>query len=248
MSNTKERQKITPAIGILGLEDGHEEAFPQFESILGNIAHLQTFKFPVLYKRVKGLYYSTLIANPDPQVLKAVVEAAQELERAGVKAIGAACGFTAIFQRELAHAVDIPVFASSLVMIPMVHQMLKADQKVGVITFYQEKLTQQHFYNSGVTKEIDLCTIGLEGTGEWSNIFCNPDAPFDGEQFGRDVVEAAKTLVAKNPNVGAIILECGDLPPFAAAIREAVGLPVFDLVTLVNMVYETVAVDRWGTN
>ncbi|MDJ0797435.1 MAG: aspartate/glutamate racemase family protein [Calothrix sp. MO_167.B12] len=248
MSNRQENTKVTPTIGILGLEAGHEESFPQLESILGNIAHPQTFKFPVLYKRVKGVYYSTLVANPDRQALDALVEAAQELERSGVKAIATACGFSSIFQRELANAVDIPIFASTLVMIPMVHQMLKADQKVGVITFYSEKLTEKHFQNSGVTKDIGVCKIGLEGNSEWSKIFCNPDATLEPERFGTEVVEAAKTLLAKYPEVGAIVLECGDMPPFAAEIRRAVGLPVFDLVTLVNMAYEVVAADRWGEN
>jgi Asp/Glu/hydantoin racemase len=60
------------------------------------------------------------------------------------------------------------------------------------------------------------------------------------------VVSVAEVLVKDNPDVSAIVLECTDLPPFAAAIRQATGVPVFDMVTLTNMLYEAVAGDGWG--
>jgi Asp/Glu/hydantoin racemase len=46
--------------------------------------------------------------------------------------------------------------------------------------------------------------------------------------------------VADNPGIGAIVLECTDLPPCAAAIRMRTALPVYDIVTLLNMVNETI--------
>jgi Asp/Glu/hydantoin racemase len=50
----------------------------------------------------------------------------------------------------------------------------------------------------------------------------------------------AKKLVEENPDVGAIVLECTDLPPFAETLRSAAGVPIFDIVTLMNMVYQAV--------
>jgi Asp/Glu/hydantoin racemase len=57
------------------------------------------------------------------------------------------------------------------------------------------------------------------------------------EQLRDDIVERAKRLVQENPNVGAIVLECANLPPFAKAVQDAVNLPVYDFVTLTNFVY-----------
>ncbi len=57
-----------------------------------------------------------------------------------------------------------------------------------------------------------------------------------------EVVQAAKSLVSENPDVGAILLECTDLPPYAAAIQEAIGLSVYDVSTLMN--YGVVAAVR----
>jgi hypothetical protein len=32
------------------------------------------------------------------------------------------------------------------------------------------------------------------------------------------------------------LIQCSDLPPYAAAIQRATGLPVFDMVTLIDHV------------
>jgi Asp/Glu/hydantoin racemase len=39
--------------------------------------------------------------------------------------------------------------------------------------------------------------------------------------------------------MGALVIECTDLPPFAHLIQEKIRVPVFDIVTLTNMIYET---------
>ena len=53
-------------------------------------------------------------------------------------------------------------------------------------------------------------------------------------QAERDVVEAGKELVARNPDVGAIVLECTNMPPYAHALSEAIGLPVFDIYSMIT--------------
>lgn len=39
--------------------------------------------------------------------------------------------------------------------------------------------------------------------------------------------------------MGALIIECTDLVPFAHAIQARVGVPVFDIVTLTQMVHRS---------
>ena len=50
----------------------------------------------------------------------------------------------------------------------------------------------------------------------------------------------ARRLVADHPEIGAIVLECTNMPPFRADIQHATGLPVFDITTLVRMVRDAV--------
>jgi Asp/Glu/hydantoin racemase len=54
------------------------------------------------------------------------------------------------------------------------------------------------------------------------------------------MVRLAQRLVEREPAVGAIVFECTNMPPFADAVQRAVNLPIFDAVTLINMVHEAV--------
>ena len=40
--------------------------------------------------------------------------------------------------------------------------------------------------------------------------------------------------------MGAVLLECSDLPPYAHAIQREIGLPVFDFVTMISYVHSSV--------
>ena len=55
------------------------------------------------------------------------------------------------------------------------------------------------------------------------------------------MVEATKALVARSPNVGAIVYECKGMQPFSRAERREVGLPIFDWGTLLHYAYSAVA-------
>ena len=43
-----------------------------------------------------------------------------------------------------------------------------------------------------------------------------------------------------HPEIGALLIQYSDLPPFAHTIQKAVHLPVFDMTTLINWVYQAV--------
>lgn len=244
--NARKGASGVPLVGILGWEAGHEDTLSQLEQMAGNIAHPNTFDFPVIFKRVKGAYYQTVVVQPNDRVLEAMIQAARELEQEGIRAITTSCGFNAIFQRELANAVGIPVFASSLLQVPLVHRMLKVGQSVGIITANEECLTEQHLEGAGITRTIPVAIRGVEATGEFSKIHADPNAVLDVDRFQAEVVGVARALVGEARDIGAIVLECTDLPPIAGAIRRALGLPVFDIVTLTNMVYEAVAGEKWS--
>jgi Asp/Glu/hydantoin racemase len=57
--------------------------------------------------------------------------------------------------------------------------------------------------------------------------------------LGEEVLTVVERLAENHPEMGALVIECTDLPPFAHLIQEKIRVPVFDIVTLTNMIYET---------
>ncbi len=234
-----------PLMGMLGWEEG-KNSLAQLEVIPGNIVHPETFRFPIKYIRVKGANYRTVVEQSNEAVLAEMIKVAREMEAAGVRVITTSCGFNAIFQKELANAVAVPVFSSSLMQVPMVYNMLKQGQQIGIITADKKHLTRAHLEAAGIASSIPVCIMGVENTGEFSKVRTDPGAKVDTGKFIQEIVDVAKILASENPNLGAIVLECTDLPPASAAIRKILGLPVFDIVTLMNMVHESVVGPGWG--
>lgn len=218
-------------IGILV----NESYFPRLPGALGNAT---TFPFPVLYKVVRGATGERVVREPDQDIITRYVTGARELESQGVRAITTTCGFTAMFQRELAECVDVPVFASSLLLVPLIARMLKAKQLVGIVTADSRYITARHFDGVGVDPEW-VRLAGMEGCPEFERVVFRDQHELNVARMQEEVVGVATNLVAQNPEVRAILLECSLLPPFAWAVQEATHLPIFDFVTLVTMVHSS---------
>ena len=58
----------------------------------------------------------------------------------------------------------------------------------------------------------------------------------DTDVIEKEIIEVCDRMLKENPEVAAIELECSDLPPFAAAVHEHTGLPVFDFITMIKHV------------
>lgn len=234
----------TPLIGILCWEEGcSPRGLVQLEALPGNSTNPDTFEYAVKYSRIKGANIHTILEKPCQKVLKSMINEACRMESQGIKAITTSCGFNAVFQKELADAVSIPVFTSSLMQIPLVHTMLTRQQIIGVITAKKSALTEQHLENAGVNKQMSIQIQGLEACQEWNKIFSSPDEEIDIDIVKKDVISRAKSMM-ESSNIGAFVLECTDLPPFANGIRQATGLPVFDFVTLTNFVYQGIKISE----
>ncbi|HJV50651.1 MAG TPA: aspartate/glutamate racemase family protein [Noviherbaspirillum sp.] len=220
-------------IGVLCLES-------YFPKPPGHIKCPSSFRFPITYKVIKGVTVAKLLREPGGAQLDLFIAAARELEAEGVRAITGSCGFLALYQQELAAAVQVPVFASSLLQVPLVRRMLRPNQKVGVLTAHKASLTPAHLSAVGVDEGM-VCLAGMEGKPEFSDVILEGKRhSMDLAKVESEVVEVAVSLAKAKPEVGAIVLECTDMPPFAYRIQQQTGLPVFDLSTLTNMVGEAV--------
>ena len=220
-------------IGVLSLES-------YFAKPPGHVKNAGTFGFPVTFKVVKGATTKKLVDHADRSLLEPFIAAAQELESEGVEAITGSCGFLVLFQREIADAVNIPVFLSSLIQVPMVYRMLKQNQKVGILTAKKDSLTQQHLRAVGA-EDIPVCIAGMDDQEEFCDVIIDyKRIALDFGKLEKELLSVAKGLVGQHPDIGAIVLECTDMSYFAPLIQQTVKLPVFDIITLTNMVYQAV--------
>ncbi len=218
-------------IGILILN----AAYP---CIPGNVGNATTFPFPVRYEEVEGASIDRELNRRDPDLAMPFVRAAQRLRDQGVRAITGACGFMALFQREVASSVDIPVFLSSLMQIPFIHRI--TGKPVGVITADSSRLGPQHFEASGIPTGLPMVVAGMETQQEFREAVLKEKGTLDASVMEQEVVDVARALVDKNPDLGAILLECSDLPPFAHSVQHATGLPVFDFITMIEYVHRAI--------
>jgi len=207
--------------------------------IPGNVANATTYDFPVRYAVAEGADNHRLIYDRDPSLLQPFIEAAQKLEAEGVRAITGACGFMALFQQEIAASVNIPVFMSSLLQVPFIHTI--TGKRVGVISADKSNLTQEHLTKSGIAADTPLAFGGMEDNKAFTQAIFYPDGTLDDDAIREGVIKVAQQLQADHDDLGAILLECSDLPPYAHAVQAATGLPVFDFITMINHVHETLA-------
>ncbi len=208
----------------------------------GNVSNASTFNFPVLYQRMEEATTIEMVvsAKPHPKILEGAIKAGKELEKQGCRAIVGSCGYYANYIPEVAAALDVPCFLSSLMQIPIMLRSLKPNRKVGIICANGRFLASAPaLKNCGVDDLSRVVITGAENTSQMQNVL-NEAGHFNNVKFEQELVGLAKEMVSKNPDVGAILLECTEMPPYAWAIQKAVRLPVLDFTTLINWVYSTV--------
>ena len=220
------------AIGILLLDS--EAPF-----IPGDVANATTYPFPVRFQRVSGLTVKRILSH-DLSALEDVMTAALELKREGVRAITSDCGFMALYQQALAERLQIPVFLSSLLQIPFLSHLIPDNHKIGILTVDSDALTDDVLSLCGAHLPGRILTAGLQHAPAFSSAFIEETGVLDFGRVQQEVVAAARDLVKRNPDIRIILLECSVLPPYAAAVQQAVGLPVFDFVTMIRYVFSAV--------
>ncbi len=221
-------------IGVLCLETF-------FPKLIGHVRNPRTYDFPTITHVVKGVDIPKLLFNPTPDLLAPFVEAAIYLEKEGVHAITGSCGFLARFQKEISEAVNIPVFMSSLLQIPLIRAMHGNSANIGVLTASGKALKPEHFNSWG--GDINSVFIkGMEGNEEFENtILAYNRFDFQIEKLEKEIVGTALGFIEEK-KLDALLLECTDLPPFARQIQQQSSIPVYDINSLVRMVESAV---RW---
>jgi len=205
----------------------------------GHIGNASTFPFPVRYLVVEGADQMRVHAG-DETLLPALIKTAKQLERDGCRMIASTCGYFGHFQKQVADAVDAPVYLSAVVQIPWIRVALKKNQKIGIICGESAGLDDALFDSCGVSKEdrARCVAVGGETKPVFRSLKYKP-GHYNYQALKAEIRELADQLVRENPDLGAILFECTDLPPFAADIQARTNLPVYDSATMIRFLGAT---------
>ena len=207
----------------------------------GDVGNASSYPFPVVYRLVEELTSERLIVQADPTLAEPLIRAAQALEAGGAAAIMGDCGHLVQFQREVAAAVNIPVFLSAWQQVPFIYSILPPHQKIGVLMANSAHYRPNFLKKAGIDEQIPLVVAGMQDRPAFRAAVVDETGVLDSEAARSEVVAVGQELLEAHPEIGAFFLECSDMPPYAAALQQAVGLPVFDFMTLANYVFSALA-------
>lgn len=213
-------------LGILMLQ-------ARFPRIKGDMGNAETWPFPVLYRVVKGASPDRVVMQGAAGLLPAFLDAAADLVDQGAEAITTNCGFLAVFQREIAAHVKVPVATSSLLQVPWVQATLPPGKRVGLLTVSKSTLTPKHLEAANIP--LDIPIAGTETGREFFRVLIGATKQdLDIDLATHDILDAGRALVAANPDIGAIVLECTNMPPYAHRLRQELGIPVYDIYSMIT--------------
>jgi len=225
------------SVGILMLE-------ARFPRIPGDVGNALTWPFPVLYKVVEGASPQRVVRERSAGLLEPFLEAAAELADRGADGITTNCGFLSLFQAELAARCDVPVATSALMQAPLIERLLPPGRRVGILTVSAATLAPEHLEAAGVAT--DTPVVGTDQHGrEFTRVLLGNEERLDVAAAEQDILEAGERLVAAHPEVGAILLECTNMCPYARALRDHTGLPVYDMYAFVTWFHAGLAPRAW---
>ncbi|MFK8079816.1 MAG: aspartate/glutamate racemase family protein [Granulosicoccus sp.] len=212
-------------IGVIMLDT----RFPRFQ---GDIGNPHTWPFEVIFEVVSGASARAVVTDTATQNLQPIINAGINLQRKGVSGITTSCGFLSLFQREIAQHLEVPFLASSLAQLPWIQATLPTDKRVGILTISADSLTPAHLHAAGIDSQVPV--HGCEDGREFTRSILGNLSTMDYSLCERDNIEAALDFRHRYPDLGAIVLECTNMAPYASAIQQATGLPVYSIYTLIR--------------
>jgi hypothetical protein len=214
------------AVGIL-LLDGRAPFVP------GDVGNASSYDYPVVYKTVDGLTTMRCLTQ-EPGWEDKVVAAAVELEAKGVRGISSDCGFMIQYQAAVTEAVKIPVFLSTLLQLPFIAKTIAPNRPIGIVTADDSNLSTDFLKRTGTLPKNPIVIRGLQNEPEFGTAVMQEKGTLDSDLIAGEVVRTCREMRDANPTMGAMLLECSLLPPYAKLVQEEIGLPVFDFISMID--------------
>ncbi len=213
-------------VGIIMLDT----VFPRIPGDIGNAA---SFSYPVLYEKAEGWKPGKVVLDLTMQDIQPFIDSARKLEKAGCRIISTSCGFLSMFQKEIADSVNASVFTSALLMAPLIKRTISSDKKVLILTANKKTLSDLHLRAVGIDRN-DYLIYGLEDEENFTDFTVQNWESVDTDKCESELLKVTGQALDSNKDIGAILLECTNMPPYSAAIQKFSSLPVYDIISLLD--------------
>jgi phosphohistidine swiveling domain-containing protein len=121
--------------------------------------------------------------------------------------------------------------------------MLPKGKRPGILTFSAASLTVHHLAGVGIDPQTPI--VGMPADSEFQRSIREGDATVSFDVLKREVLDVAAQMIASDPSIGAIVCECTNITPYAHEINARLGVPVFDMVTLVHWFHRALRPERF---
>ncbi len=207
----------------------------------GSVENALTFNYPVLFQPIEAASVKAVVSPTlDEGVTSQLVKAGLYLEQQGCRAIIGACGYFANYLPQVVKKLHKPCYFSSLMQIPLILNSLRPEQKVGILCADGSILeTAPALKNCGVRDKSRIVIAGAEVLPEMKKILVDSGS-HNPKILENELIELGRNMLSREPDIGALLLECTLFPTYAWAIQKALQLPVFDFSTLIDWVHSSV--------
>jgi hypothetical protein len=237
----KEHKAYGMGLGIMLLDD----IYPGFP---GDVRNPSAYPFPIQYEVVEGVDIQQLVYAEDKSpCLDPLKRAAVKLESLGCRAIVAECGYFSYFQREIADAVNIPVFLSSLLQVPLAQQIIGQQDVVGILLSSKSAILDNHLESAGIKLRSNYVLAGVMDDGRcpefdhiWTEGLRTDPPAINYEKAEQEFLDVAVEFYRSHPNMAAMVLECTGFPPFARSLQRQIDIPIFSWGTLLDYAFNIV--------
>lgn len=215
----KSGQMTVPLVTVLQLDT-------DFPRIAGDVGARESYARAPQILRIDGASVRSIVTDRPKDIDMAPFEEA--LSRAEGDIIVTSCGFLSYWQDHLAAKTNRPFIASALCALEDIAQSLQPSE-LSILTFDATRLGAVHL---GGHPDYATSITGLPTTHHLRDVISNNRPDLDATRARKEMVQlVTKTITSKHRH---ILLECTNLPPYRAAIEAATGLPVTDIMTLIE--------------
>ncbi len=197
-----------------------------FPRIAGDVGSPDSYTSDVEILRVAAASVSKIVSNQPEAIDIAPFE--QALRQASGDVVVTSCGFLSYWQAHLAVQTTKPFISSSLVALERLSELYDPGE-ILILTFDEHALTSQHL---GAFSDYGTGIVEMPKQMHLRRVISENRADLNANLAAQELTHFIATR--QQPQHKHLLLECTNLPPYKAQMKHVTGLPITDILTLIE--------------